>query len=231
MAGTTINPYRYGGQVGYRTDAPSRTYIRDRHLESTRGRWLSRDPLASIATTELNFYWFANNRPTTLVDPTGDRGTVTKPEKSWWCKALTTRMHKTCDLRSYCGIPGLYTCRQLKDYGKTNLLCAQQRKLRDVYCGWQSTVHTLKIEQSLVKARECFARYKSQGCGKSKGKRKGRCEPETSGGKQPVQQPAQPMPIVPAPPVRVPSPPVFEPGPVEGPPIFEGPVELFPIEI
>lgn len=58
MAGTTINPYRFGGQLGYRRDGPNRLYIRERHLDTNRGRWLSRDPVP-MAAADFNFYWYA----------------------------------------------------------------------------------------------------------------------------------------------------------------------------
>jgi len=70
MAGTTINPYRFGGQVGYRRDGPNRLYIRERHLDTSRGRWLSHDPLP-VAAADFNFYWYVKNRTTSLADPSG----------------------------------------------------------------------------------------------------------------------------------------------------------------
>jgi RHS repeat-associated protein len=80
MAGTTYNPYRFGGQIGYRRDSAGRQYVRARHLDTSKGRWVSRDPAAvslddsdSISPTDLNFYWFVRNSPTELVDPTGLR--------------------------------------------------------------------------------------------------------------------------------------------------------------
>ena len=44
-SGTTTNPFRFGGQVGYYRDKISRVYIRARHYAPESGRWLSRDPL------------------------------------------------------------------------------------------------------------------------------------------------------------------------------------------
>jgi RHS repeat-associated protein len=71
MAGTTVNPYRFGGQIGYRTDPSGRSYIRQRHLDTTKGRWISRDP-APITPTDYNFYWYAKNNPVEFVDPFGN---------------------------------------------------------------------------------------------------------------------------------------------------------------
>lgn len=70
MSGTTINPYRFGGRVGCRRDQPGRYYVRARHLETTAGRWVSRDPF-TFDVEKSNLYRYAANNPTTLVDPTG----------------------------------------------------------------------------------------------------------------------------------------------------------------
>ena len=70
MAGTTVNPYRFGGHLGYRTDPSGRSYVRQRHLDTSKGRWTSRDPVP-ISPTDYNFYWYGRNNPITNVDPTG----------------------------------------------------------------------------------------------------------------------------------------------------------------
>jgi RHS repeat-associated protein len=72
MAGTTVNPYRFGGQVGYRRDTPSRQYVRARHLDTAKGRWISRDPIP-IAATDFNPFCYAKNNPASLTDPSGLR--------------------------------------------------------------------------------------------------------------------------------------------------------------
>lgn len=70
MAGPTINPYRFGAGLGYRRDGVNRLYIRERHIDTSRGRWLSRDPIPPVAA-DFNFYWYAKNNPVMYDDPTG----------------------------------------------------------------------------------------------------------------------------------------------------------------
>ncbi|MDQ3847445.1 MAG: RHS repeat-associated core domain-containing protein [Thermoproteota archaeon] len=87
-SGSTPNPFRYGGQVGYYRDALERLYVRARYLDTGRGRWFSRDPLkfqaGVIYATDLqtgrgsgalglalNSYGYSLNQPTNLVDPSG----------------------------------------------------------------------------------------------------------------------------------------------------------------
>jgi len=69
MSGTTINPYRFGGQVGYRTDSVNRQYVRERHLDSARGRWLTPDPEGSGGGE--NPYCYALASPVNTADPSG----------------------------------------------------------------------------------------------------------------------------------------------------------------
>jgi len=78
MSGTTANPYRFGGQVGYRRDSPAQQYVRARHLDTSRGQWISRDliPLAFtpwVSVSGANSYWYVKNNPATHVDSSGLR--------------------------------------------------------------------------------------------------------------------------------------------------------------
>ena len=70
MAGTTVNPYRFGGQVGYRRDAPARQFVRARHLDTASGRWASRDPL-NFGGGDTNLYRYSSDNPARFVDPSG----------------------------------------------------------------------------------------------------------------------------------------------------------------
>ena len=70
MAGTTINPYRFGGQVGYRRDVTARQYVRARHLDTAKGRWASPDPIG-LDGGDANVYRYAGNGPATFLDPAG----------------------------------------------------------------------------------------------------------------------------------------------------------------
>ncbi len=69
--GTTVNPFRYVGALGYYYDAArSQYYVRARHYDPSLGRWLSRDPLAPWGNDE-NAYRYVENAPAALVDPSG----------------------------------------------------------------------------------------------------------------------------------------------------------------
>jgi RHS repeat-associated protein len=68
--GSTVNPLRFGGLVGYYRDIANRMYVRARHLNSLQGRWLSRDPVEAT-TARVRPYEYGRNRPLTEPDPTG----------------------------------------------------------------------------------------------------------------------------------------------------------------
>jgi RHS repeat-associated protein len=70
MAGTTVNPYRFGGQAGYRRDGTNRNYVRARELDTQRGRWVSRDPIGFDSGDE-NLYRYVGNDAPNAVDPSG----------------------------------------------------------------------------------------------------------------------------------------------------------------
>jgi len=92
MAGTTINPYRFGGQLGYRRDGANRSYVRARHLDTSRGRWISRDPV-SVAEADFNLYCYVRNDPVTDIDPSGLWTIKSLSNGHWICKDRTDKAY------------------------------------------------------------------------------------------------------------------------------------------
>ncbi len=71
ISGSTDNPYRYNGAVGYYTDQETNvTYVRMRMYQPTVGRWLSEDALG-VNTYRPNPYAYADNQPLNMTDPSG----------------------------------------------------------------------------------------------------------------------------------------------------------------
>src|SRR5207249_9527596 len=68
--GTTPTPFRFGGTSGYYRDTTARSYVRARHLDTSKGRWTTVDPIAR-AVRDAHTYAYARNRPATKVDPSG----------------------------------------------------------------------------------------------------------------------------------------------------------------
>jgi len=62
----TSNPFRYGGEWGYYRDDPSRLYVRARHLDVSKGRWLSSEPLFAAPA-----YDYVRGNPPRFADPSG----------------------------------------------------------------------------------------------------------------------------------------------------------------
>jgi len=96
MAGTTINPYRFGGQLGYRQDGANRNYVRARHLDTSRGRWISRDPIG-FGGGDNNLYRYAENAPNDLMDPSGLSNCDPEVEAACRCGcALRNDVYRNC---------------------------------------------------------------------------------------------------------------------------------------
>ena len=68
--GSTTNPNRYCGVLGYQRDSATRLYVRARHLGVSSGRWMSRDPLG-FHGGDVNLYRYASNQPFIGGDPSG----------------------------------------------------------------------------------------------------------------------------------------------------------------
>lgn len=110
MAGTTINPYRFGGQSGYRRDGTNRSYVRARHLDTSRGRWISRDPIG-LDGGDRNLYRYVGNCPVNLSDGSGLQGEV-----------------------SLCAIPypgnaGACSAAEVNNIAKCTKVCAQKQEI------------------------------------------------------------------------------------------------------
>ena len=70
-SGSSVNPFRFVGQLGYYYNADSNRYlVRPRVYEPVLGRWLTKDPLG-FATRDLNAYRYTFNNPLSFVDPSG----------------------------------------------------------------------------------------------------------------------------------------------------------------
>jgi RHS repeat-associated protein len=68
--GTTENPFRYNGALGYYTNSDTNDiYVRERIYEPTNGRWLSEDP--EEFSDGPNQYVYVLNDPLNFDDPSG----------------------------------------------------------------------------------------------------------------------------------------------------------------
>jgi RHS repeat-associated protein len=95
-SGTTVNPFRYVGRLGYYRDADlADYYVRARTYRPTLARWFSRDPL--LTRPRVAWYGYAQNRPILLVDMTGRA--AQKGDLSKCCCPLDekTDLPKKCD--------------------------------------------------------------------------------------------------------------------------------------
>lgn len=72
--GTTATPFQFVGTRGYRQDAASRTYVRNRVLDTAKGRWMTQDPIG-FWSMDWNLYRYVQDRLTTLTDSTGHQAT------------------------------------------------------------------------------------------------------------------------------------------------------------
>jgi len=69
-SGSTVFPFQYMGQKGYRFDAALGTYhVRRRDLRPADGRWTAKDPIGAIS--DPNVYRYVHNNPINHIDPSG----------------------------------------------------------------------------------------------------------------------------------------------------------------
>ena len=75
LSGSTINPFRFAGRLGYYYDADTAEYyVRSRFYDPVTGRFNSRDPVAqqgSLDPSDSSTYVYSRNNPCSFVDPTG----------------------------------------------------------------------------------------------------------------------------------------------------------------
>ena len=70
-SGSTVNPFRYVGRVGYYMDVDTaQYYLGARFYAPGIGRFLSRDPLG-FAANDANLYRYVGNNSINAVDPSG----------------------------------------------------------------------------------------------------------------------------------------------------------------
>jgi RHS repeat-associated protein len=109
LNGSTENPFRYIGRVGYQYEAdPNYIYARARYYDSTSGRFLSRDPL--LLANGANMYAYTNNRPTALTDPSG--ALCAPPGCAGGCIAGSSPVLKSCKITKLETLPESdYSCK------------------------------------------------------------------------------------------------------------------------
>ena len=66
----TVNPFRFGGQVGYFRDFANEMDIWWRRLSTLNGKWNSQDRIG-LRAGDTNFTRFVGNNPVVRVDPSG----------------------------------------------------------------------------------------------------------------------------------------------------------------
>ncbi len=66
----TVNPFRFGGQVGYFRDFANEMDIWWRRLSTINGKWNSQDRIG-VSAGDTNFTRFVGNNPVVRVDPSG----------------------------------------------------------------------------------------------------------------------------------------------------------------
>ena len=80
--GSTVNPFRWVGSLGYYWDEElGQYYVRARHYKPHSARWLSPDPIGYNGG-DVNLYEYVQSAPTMYVDPSGTRVVITCKARS-----------------------------------------------------------------------------------------------------------------------------------------------------
>jgi len=73
---TNPNPLRqFQGEMGYDRDLPNLNYARNRFVDTTKGRWISRDPIG-FDGGDWNLFRYTGNNPISFVDQSGNSAMV-----------------------------------------------------------------------------------------------------------------------------------------------------------
>jgi len=108
-SGTTTNPFRYVGRLGYYHDTEtSDYYIRARKYDAPVGRFSSPNPLGFVAG-DVNVYRYADNAPSNRTDPTGLQ---TCDPPFWWSgPPFSCTRAGWPRVIAHPGLPQIRTCR------------------------------------------------------------------------------------------------------------------------
>ena len=68
--GTTATPFQFVGTAGYYRDSISKAYVRARHIDTAKARWISEDPIG-FQFRDTNLYGYVSFNPLSWVDPSG----------------------------------------------------------------------------------------------------------------------------------------------------------------
>ncbi|MCW3096933.1 MAG: repeat-associated core domain protein [Chthonomonadaceae bacterium] len=68
--GTTSTPFQFVGTAGYYRDSTSKAYVRARHIDNAKGRWINEDPIG-FQSRDTNLYAYVSANPVSWEDPSG----------------------------------------------------------------------------------------------------------------------------------------------------------------
>lgn len=68
--GTNATAFQFVGTLGYYQDSSTRTYVRARHLDTQKGRWMTEDPIG-FDGGDWNLSRYARNSPVSAADSSG----------------------------------------------------------------------------------------------------------------------------------------------------------------